>query len=60
MQFDLHSELANQITIENLKCHRNWMVEDLPKMAHDEDREQFSKDLEAMNRVLEYFCGTGN
>lgn len=58
MKFDLHSELANQITIENLKCHRDWLVADIKKMQ-GEDLEVFGKDLEAMNRVLYYFCGNG-
>lgn len=60
MKFDLHSDLANQITIENLKWHRDRLVEDLAKGMHDEDREIFTKDLEALNRVLVYFCGPDN
>lgn len=59
MKFDLHSDLANQITIENLKCHRDWLVKDLAKPTmHSEDREMFGKDLEAIERVLYFFCGT--
>ena len=59
MKFDFHSELANQITIENLKCHRDWLVKDLNNLVLEEDRATFGKDLEALDRVLDYFCGNG-
>ena len=57
MKFDLHSDLANQVTIENLKWHRDTLAVDIRKLEHAEDVEVFTKDLEALNRVLVYFCG---
>jgi hypothetical protein len=57
MKFDLHTDLANQITIENLKWHRDTLASDIHKLEHAEDVETFNKDLEALNRVLVYFCG---
>lgn len=59
MQFDLHSELANQITIENLKWHRDYLVEDLAKEGrffHQEDRQYFEQLLTHLNVVIGYFA----
>lgn len=57
MKFDLHSDLANQITIENLKWHYEAMRSDFERMTLEEDRNDTTKDLEALDRVLDYFCG---
>lgn len=58
MKFDLHSELANQITIENLKWHRDCLAEDLAKgrnFAHEEDRRYYSNLIDHLDVVLGYF-----
>lgn len=58
MKFDLHSELANQITIENLKWHRDGLAEDLAKehhFIHDEDRRYYSNLLDHLDVILGYF-----
>ena len=57
MTFDLHSDLANQITIENLKWHRDTLAADIMNLSHPDDVEMFSRDLEALNRALYYFRG---
>jgi hypothetical protein len=59
MKFDLHSDLANQITIENLKWHRDMVAADIKKPEHAEDVEVNRQYLEALDRVLYYFCGNG-
>lgn len=59
MKFDLHSELANQITIENLKWHRDVLAEDLGKghaFIHDEDQQYYEQLLTHLNVVIGYFA----
>lgn len=58
MMFDLHSDLANQITIENLKWHRDYLVEDLGeehRFIHEEDRQYYEQLLTHLNVVIGYF-----
>lgn len=57
MKFDLHSDLANQITIENLKWHRDMVAADIKESEHAEDVDVNSQYLEALERVLYYFTG---
>jgi hypothetical protein len=59
MQFDLHSELANQITIENLKWHRDALAADLGAehaFIHDEDQQYYEQLLTHLNVVIGYFA----
>jgi len=59
MQFDLHSDLANQITIENLKWHRDNILEDLEKdrnFTHEEDRRYYEQLFTHLNVVIGYFA----
>jgi hypothetical protein len=58
MMFDLHSELANQITIENLKWHRDALADDLGNgrnFAHEEDQRYYEQLLTHLNVVIGYF-----
>jgi hypothetical protein len=62
MKFDLHSELANQITIENLKWHRDGLAADLGKehaFIHDEDQQYYEQLLTHLNVVIGYFTIEG-
>jgi hypothetical protein len=57
MKFDLHSELANQITIENLKWHLACMEGDIQSGAftHPEDAAACTADIAALREVLAFF-----
>lgn len=58
MQFDLHSDLADQVTIANLKWHRDQLADDLANgrnFAHQEDRQYFEQLLTHLNVVIGYF-----
>lgn len=56
MKFDLHSDLANQITIENLKWHRDSIAGDLKKdNLLEEDRQYYEQLLTQLNVVIGYF-----
>ena len=58
MKFDLHSNLAEQITIENLKWHYDTIEADLAKegyLTHDEDIRYYSGLLDHLSVVLDYF-----
>lgn len=56
MKFDLHSDLANQITIENLKWHRDSIAGDLKKVGlHPEDRQYLEPLLTHFSEVIGYF-----
>lgn len=58
MKFDLHSELADQVTIENIKWHIQSLEEDVAKSAIDEDDKQFyNRTLDALHVSLAYFGG---
>lgn len=57
MKFDLHSELANQVTIENLKWHRDMVEAVIKKTEHAEDAEVNRQYLKALEQVLYYFTG---
>ena len=57
MKFDLHSELANQITIENLKWHLASVEGDIQSgvSMHPEDAENYTATIAALREVLDYF-----
>ena len=55
MQFDLHSELANQITIENLKWHLASLKDSDWSKMHHEDVIQYGETMVALVEVLAYF-----
>lgn len=58
MKFDLHSNLAEQITIENLKWHYDAIEADLSKegyLTHEEDIRYYSGLLDHLGAVLDYF-----
>ena len=57
MKFDLHGELANQITIENLKWHLASMEGDIQSgvSMHPEDAENYTATIAALREVLDYF-----
>ncbi len=55
MQFDLHSELANQITIENLKWHLASLRDSDWSKMHHEDVIQYGETMVALVEVLAYF-----
>jgi hypothetical protein len=57
MQFDLHSELANQITIENLKWHLASLRDSDWSKMHPEDVAQYGETMASMIEVLAYFGG---
>jgi hypothetical protein len=60
MKFDLHSDLANRVTVMNLKWHRDGLAEDLAKenyFRHEEDRSYYSNLLSHLDEVLGYFGG---
>ena len=57
MKFDLHSNLAEQITLENLKWHYDAIEADLSKegyLTHQEDIDYYSVLLAHLNAVLDY------
>ena len=58
MKFDLHSNLAEQITIENLKWHYASIQADLAEegyLTHEEDIRYYSGLLDHLGAVLDYF-----
>jgi hypothetical protein len=58
MKFDLHSDLANRVTVMNLNWHRDGLAEDLAKenyFNHEEDRSYYSNLLSHLDEVLGYF-----
>jgi len=58
MQFDLHSDLADQVTIANLKWHRDQLADDLAKehhFIHEEDRQYYKQLLTHLNVTIGYF-----
>ncbi len=55
MQFDLNSELANQITIENLKWHLASLRDSDWSKMHHEDVIQYGETMVALVEVLAYF-----
>lgn len=58
MKFDLHSDLAEQITIENLKWHYDSIQTDLSEegcLTHEEDIRYSSELLDHLRVVLDYF-----
>lgn len=58
MKFDLHSNLAEQITIENLKWHYVNIEADLVKegsLPHEEDIRYYSELRDHLGAVLDYF-----
>jgi hypothetical protein len=58
VKFDLHSGLANQVTIANLKWHRDQLADDLAGegFAHEEDRQYYGQLLTHLNVVIGYFA----
>jgi hypothetical protein len=55
MQFDLHSDLANQITIENLKWHLASLRDSDWSTMHSEDVTNYGETMAALIEVLGYF-----
>lgn len=60
MKIELDGEIADQITILNLKQFREYMIETLDahkngEYLHSDDLVEYEKAINAMNVILRYF-----